>query len=689
MNENRWNNLSMRDRAELIKLGVSNGITDLSFIRDVYNKYDGKTESTQQMDIKNDAAPTSNNSPLEVEVVYNPNTGEQNVSLKHLNSRRRISYNPKFMKNIPADAIQGSRSIDNFMAAVDAERNMPKEGIEYIEKVRHPERKELNNNQTNLFNARKAVFKEKARQQNEQAKKLSKAKLKKVQQDLVDGGYYTQVLKTFNTEQVKHIQKKKNIKVDGIVGPQTIKAFNELSVDGVYGKNTKQAIIFQASSYKDIAENKVPSNIDGCAAYVTSVFDKVTGNTSKACGVWGNAWTMPKNIENAGGTMVYNLYDNEEFNNIDSIYTLSKVTRSSSKNHQLDYSTINQGDIIGIYMPGSKYLKTALEAGSTYNTHVGYVVGYDYDDMPLISHNVNGKYRTDRADKLAGSKNGKPIITTVTRPKDMMDSTLPQVLGGMKHKSSRFEINRGSGKDFPAVMDGMETVADLVQEIFPAINVEDAMIEAIAVQQRETRFGKNRESDQLERSGKFSTKYVQSKVEKLVRKVMGKGPKTKSSNQMKMKFNALENYERSILGINSPKDLEDPTKAGAAALYLMSRNMNYFKKLQATYPDLGITDEDIKYLTALSYNQGIGSLKNIGFDKFTGEARPEELEKIRWMAEPDSRIHDYSSTKWRYLGKKAGKFIHETFEDPFKPYIASAREARGNIKRKSEKKSKK
>lgn len=689
MNENRWNNLSMRDRAELIKLGVSNGITDLSFIRDVYNKYDGKTESTQQMDIKNDAAPTSNNSPLEVEVVYNPNTGGQNVSLKHLNSRRRISYNPKFMKNIPADAIQGSRSIDNFMAAVDAERNMPKEGIEYIEKVRHPERKELNNGQINLLNARKAVFKEKARQQNEQAKKLSKAKLKKVQQDLVDGGYYTQVLKTFNTEQVKHIQKKKNIKVDGIVGPQTIKAFNELSVDGIYGKNTKQAITFQASSYKDIAENKVPSNIDGCAAYVTSVFNKVTGDTSKACGVWGNAWTMPKNIENAGGTMVYNLYDNEEFNNIDSIYTLSKATRSSSKNHQLDYSTINQGDIIGIYMPGSKYLKTALETGSTYNTHVGYVVGYDYDDMPLISHNVSGKYRTDRADKLSGSKNGKPIITTVTRPKDRMNSTLPQVLGGMKHKSSRFEINRGSGKDFPAVMDGMETVADLVQEIFPAINVEDAMIEAIAVQQRETKFGKNRESDQLERSGKFSTKYVQSEVEKLARKVMGKDPKTKSSNQMKMKFNALANYERSILGINSPKDLEDPTKAGAAALYLMSRNMNYFKKLQATYPDLGITDEDIKYLTALSYNQGIGSLKDIGFDKFTGEARPEELEKIRWMAEPDSRIHDYSSTKWRYLGKKAGKFMYETFEDPFKPYIASAREARGNIKRKSEKKSKK
>lgn len=34
-----WNKLSMKDRAKYIKLGVANGITDLSTIRDAYNKY--------------------------------------------------------------------------------------------------------------------------------------------------------------------------------------------------------------------------------------------------------------------------------------------------------------------------------------------------------------------------------------------------------------------------------------------------------------------------------------------------------------------------------------------------------------------------------------------------------------------------------------------------------------------------
>lgn len=53
-----WNDLSMKDRARYIQMGVSSGITDLSVIRDTYNryaegglvhKYDGTTEKPQQM----------------------------------------------------------------------------------------------------------------------------------------------------------------------------------------------------------------------------------------------------------------------------------------------------------------------------------------------------------------------------------------------------------------------------------------------------------------------------------------------------------------------------------------------------------------------------------------------------------------------------------------------------------------
>ena len=34
-----WNDLSMKDKASYIRMGVENGITDLDAIREVYNKF--------------------------------------------------------------------------------------------------------------------------------------------------------------------------------------------------------------------------------------------------------------------------------------------------------------------------------------------------------------------------------------------------------------------------------------------------------------------------------------------------------------------------------------------------------------------------------------------------------------------------------------------------------------------------
>ena len=34
-----WNDLSMKDRARYIQMGISSGITDLNHIRSVYNSY--------------------------------------------------------------------------------------------------------------------------------------------------------------------------------------------------------------------------------------------------------------------------------------------------------------------------------------------------------------------------------------------------------------------------------------------------------------------------------------------------------------------------------------------------------------------------------------------------------------------------------------------------------------------------
>ena len=47
-NKDRWSQLSMRQRADLIKLYIDSGITDLNSIRDDYNRLDG-TEDEQTL----------------------------------------------------------------------------------------------------------------------------------------------------------------------------------------------------------------------------------------------------------------------------------------------------------------------------------------------------------------------------------------------------------------------------------------------------------------------------------------------------------------------------------------------------------------------------------------------------------------------------------------------------------------
>jgi hypothetical protein len=58
-----------------------------------------------------------------------------------------------------------------------------------------------------------------------------------------------------------------------------------------------------------------------------------------------------------------------------------------------------------------------------------------------------------------------------------------------------------------------------------------------------------------------------------------KGELYKSTNTSKMKLASLTAYERAFLGINSKEDLENPMKAGVAAMYFLAKNYDYLKRL--------------------------------------------------------------------------------------------------------------
>lgn len=510
---------------------------------------------------------------------------------------------------------------------------------------------------------------------------LTSSDLRKVQQKIADKGGYDKILDRKNRSQIKDIQrmlvykgylksgnsKPDSSEIDGIIGKKTRSAWRRYNVDGQLGSRTRRGYEY-INKDQDKDQNIVDWSIDtptkgieGCAQWVTKKYESAVGNQSKQHGVFSDAWKMPKLIEDKGGKMIYNIYD-DSFNDITNVNELKEHTRQALQDNPLDYSLLRVGDVVGIYLPSSANHGIALKEGTTKNTHVGIVTGFDDDGMPIVEHNIHQIHKKDRADKLTGSISGGAKIATVSRTK--MDKPIYKIEFNSQPSSIALD-ERYMNSDIKKYMDSIEGAKENIQFIFPDADMDDVQKIAVGVLKRETNFMNNKVSDQgFVGKGKDAIKNV-------VRTIKGYNEETKSSNLTKFKLSSLNADERKFLDINTKEDLENPEKAGIASMYLLSKNYDYFKRLQKTYPDLGITDDDIRSLTILSYNQGMGRLYDIGFDKETGEKRKEELDEIRYLADFNNNIKDVNSTNYKYLGK-LGERIYNKVGKAKPSYIASA-----------------
>ena len=489
--------------------------------------------------------------------------------------------------------------------------------------------------------------------------------IRAMQQSLADNGYYSSQLNGMSKDEIKSIQRRlisrgllsderrsdgSYKEEDGIVGKKTRDAWNRYNVDGMWGARSNAAYdsmvkSSRSQSHGNWKQEVSATGIDGCAKWVTKKYESVVGNVSKSNGVIGNAWNMPQNIVDAGGRMLFNLYDNG-FDGVSGENDLKKRTRERLKEEHIDYGILRPGDVVGVFVPGSEHHQETLDTGTTYNTHVGIVVGYDKDGMPLVEHNINQRERTERADHLG---NGYYDITVASRPK---------MRGVEAHKfeigDSKFEVDfpehtvarqkSGQVEKLKTFMDSMAGAAPDIGRIYRNADMDTVQRIAIAVLGRETDYMQNTESV---RTGKEGAKV---KLQNALRKIIGSDdPETKSSDLTKFKLSTLTQDERSWLGIKDAKDLEDPANAGRASLLVLAKNYDYFARYAQENPQLGLTKQDIEDLTALSYNQGMSMLYSVGtaVDEETGERYvvPGKLEAIRQAAESDEPISDFSATK--------------------------------------------
>lgn len=371
---------------------------------------------------------------------------------------------------------------------------------------------------------------------------------------------------------------------------------------------------------------------------------------------------------------------------------LKKLTREAVKANPVDYKSLQPGDVVGIFFPGSTHHSDVLRDGTTYNTHVGIVVDIDNDGMPIVDHNIGGKAHRNRADALGFGA----AISVVTRPRIRSNNNVapyPFKMGKSKLQVDLASVTDGKIKQNQAdkltdFMNAMAGAAKPVGQIYKNADMDEVQKIAASVLLRETRFMQNTESTR--------TGFAKLKVdlEKFGRHLLlNESPETKSSDLTKFKFSTLTQAERQWLDIKTPADLEDPIKAGRASLLILAKNYDYFVRYAKENPKLGLTKQDISDLVALSYNQGMRNLSTIGSARLGdgGDGNrylwTESLDKIRESAENTQAVDDFGATK---LGRIAGKIpelaglMHFLYNagagDRSVSYSQRARQARGYIK---------
>jgi hypothetical protein len=342
-------------------------------------------------------------------------------------------------------------------------------------------------------------------------------------------------------------------------------------VTGTWNEDTERAFIksMNASS-ENWSENVSTEDTEWCAEWVGKKVNASVGDRW-SLGIHGDAWKMPQNIAKNGGEIIYNVYDDPSFKEETSIKNLRVKTEKALKENQFDMSQLQVGDIVGIYMPSSNMHSRALREGTTYNTHVGVVTGYDDKGVPIIEHNIHRKHHKDPANKLTGSLFGRPKIATVSRP--AYDS-LRRPFDIPNGKS--IYTKEGDSPLFVEYANSVEGSKDIIRKLFPEIDVDEVERITLAVQGRETGFMKNKESDQT------GIDALKVKAKHYAREHVSGFKKSReqwSSNLAKTKLSSFTGPERRMFGLNTPEDLEDPKKAGAAAMYLLAKNYDYFKRL--------------------------------------------------------------------------------------------------------------
>ena len=419
-------------------------------------------------------------------------------------------------------------------------------------------------------------------------------------------------------------------------------------LDGMYGPKTQKAVKAYNDSLNKLKINSdlIPAKLDDtrCASGMCSVLEDQGVNTTSLGLKYKDAWNILESTNKSGNAAtVYNIYDQPEFSNVKSTSDIKNATRSVKRRSQTTADMYQVGDIVGIYFPSSTHHSETI-GSKTNNTHVGFVSAIDEKGQPVISHNVGGDLRQDRWDNLVTGWISRPNNVSQVRVKydaqNWQDVEVPEsVISNFESKIERPLTDQENSNVIKVIKRVSYNSQTLPEKLGSSVDPEWLKESVTGILGNETALGLNVKRTRKEiadadpvRAAAYAVKGVEDEDISL-----GMG---------KVKYSSLDPFSKQFFDITSSKDLGDDNKNIDVTTYNMIKHYDMFKNYSSQFPELGLTEDDIRNMSILSHNQGTGKLLKLGRNADFQTVK-QEVRKLRELY--DSESNDISSTNYRYI----------------------------------------
>ena len=508
----------------------------------------------------------------------------------------------------------------------------------------------------------------------------------KIQQEIVDYG--------FGDMLGKYGPNKDGI--DGKFGPSTKAAYEAVMMDKMKSKR---------SLYFDPANRESFCTEEGCAEYVNNEFEN-EGYNAWDIGVGGHAWTMHKNILDAGGVTKFNIYSHSDFDNVSSPSDAREKSIKHRRSNKPDKSQLSIGDVVGLVYDRSGSWGDAYSghSGKSYNTHVGFVSGFK-NGKPIISHNVHRRVHNDPYDKITGGGIAwvaTPSVGTsqykyeYSEEEENHDNS--EQIAFLEEKRERYD-DKGNLVPFTeeqkvTMSNNIDFIKNNTSKITKDLGIEidnDWLAETVtSISMVETGLGISTKDETDIKNSRIQRGLLNIAVDfgnimdGLVTgldKLLGGNSTYSHTDSVKtdsgsisrgvnnIKTRGLSPGSASYYGLNEGNIDTDPKRSLAYTTDRLARNYAVINNYAKKNPKLGLTEEDVRNMTILTHPQGTGKLFNFGSNPYM--TLDEQLVLLRGLykgATTDLDSTDYGSVEYA-LGPDVANLVRTLFGSEDDNYI--------------------